>query len=321
VPRKRSDPASTDKRLRPPLDNKRPGAPSGKPAIPSRTVNRDRVVALRENKRREMEHAKDMAKRLGVEPAPKRDPDEEGLERLHVRIAHSGICSRRAAEKLILEGRVEVNGQIVVELGYKVAPEDNVRVDGVGLRTTKVYTVVINKPLGVVTTLSDPQGRPTIVRFLPDYGVQLKPVGRLDMDTEGLLVCTNDGDLAHRLAHPKYGVEKEYQAVVLGIPTDEELETLRTGVYIEGKKTFPAKVEVIHAEPKSNTTGLRIIIHEGRKRQVRLMCEAVGHPVKSLKRVRYGPLRIKGMRSGEARLMGKKEVDELRVLVGLPVED
>jgi len=268
-----------------------------------------------------MEHAKDMAKRLGVEPAPKRDPDEEGLERLHVRIAHSGICSRRAAEKLILEGRVEVNGQIVVELGYKVAPEDNVRVDGVGLRTTKVYTVVINKPLGVVTTLSDPQGRPTIVRFLPDYGVQLKPVGRLDMDTEGLLVCTNDGDLAHRLAHPKYGVEKEYQAVVLGIPTDEELETLRTGVYIEGKKTFPAKVEVIHAEPKSNTTGLRIIIHEGRKRQVRLMCEAVGHPVKSLKRVRYGPLRIKGMRSGEARLMGKKEVDELRVLVGLPVED
>lgn len=319
MPRKRSDPASTDKRLRPPLDGKRPG--SAKPVIPTRTVNRDRVVALRENKRREMEHAKDMAKRLGVEPAPKRDPGEEGLERLHVRIAHSGICSRRAAEKLILEGRVEVNGQIVVELGYKVAPEDNVRVDGVGLRSTKTYTVVINKPLGVVTTLSDPQGRPTIVRYLPDYGVQLKPVGRLDMDTEGLIVCTNDGELAHRLAHPKYGVEKEYQAVVLGIPTEEELETIRTGVYIEGKKTFPAKVEVIHAEPKSNTTGLRIIIHEGRKRQVRLMCEAVGHPVKSLKRVRYGPLRIKGMRSGEARLMGKKEVDELRVLVGLPVEE
>jgi len=327
VPRKRSDQASTDKRPGSAPANKRPGAPQGnpakpgKPAIPFRTVNRDRVVALRENKRKEMEHAKDMAKRMGIAPAPKRSADEEGLERLHVRIAHAGICSRRAAEKLILEGRVQVNDDIVAELGYKVAPDDVVRVDGLALRSIKTYTVVLNKPLGVVTTMSDPQGRPTIVRYMPDYGVQLKPVGRLDMDTEGLLVCTNDGELAHRLAHPKYGVEKEYQAVVLGIPTDEELQALRDGVYIEGKKTFPARVEVIHAEPKTNTTGLRITIHEGRKRQVRLMCDAIGHPVKSLKRVRYGPLRIKGMRSGEARLMGKKEVDELRVLVGLPVED
>jgi 23S rRNA pseudouridine2605 synthase len=297
---------------------KRYGRDPSKAVDPAlRTINRDRVVALRENKRKEIAHAKDMAKRLGVPPAPKREGDEEGLERLHVRIAHAGVCSRRAAEKLILEGRVEVNGHIVVELGYKVAAEDNVRVDGVGLRTTKSYTVVINKPLGVVTTLADPQGRPTIVRYIPDYGVQLKPVGRLDMDTEGLLLCTNDGDLAHRLAHPKYGVEKEYQAVVLGIPNDEELEALRNGVFIEGKRTAPARIEVIHAEPKTNTTGLRIIIHEGRKRQVRLMCEAVGHPVKSLKRVRYGPLKIRGMRVGEAKLLGKKEVDELRALVGL----
>jgi 23S rRNA pseudouridine2605 synthase len=282
-----------------------------------RTFNRDRIVALRQNKKREIEHAKEMTQRMGVAPAPKREGDEEGLERLHVRIAHSGLCSRRAAEKLILEGRVEVNGQIVAELGYKVTPEDEVRVDGQPIRTTKTYTVLLNKPAGVVTTLSDPQGRPTIVKYLPDFGTQLKPVGRLDMETEGLLLCTNDGELAHRLSHPRYGVEKEYQAVVLGIVGEDALESLRKGVFVEGKKTSPAQVEIIHAEPKTDTTGIRITIHEGRKRQVRLMCETVGHPVKSLKRIRYGPLRLKGMRGGEARLLGKKEVDELRRLVGL----
>lgn len=293
--------------------------PSPKPA-PEVTVNRDRVVALRRNKADAIKHAKDMTRRMGVTPAPKRDADEEGLERLHVRIAHAGVCSRRAAEKLILEGRVEVNGQIVAELGYKVAPEDQIRVDGQPIKSVKTYTVILNKPTGVVTTLSDPQGRPTIVRYIPDYGVTLKPVGRLDMDTEGLLLCTNDGELANRLAHPRYGVEKEYQAVVVGIPADEALTSLREGVYIEGRRTAPAKVEIIHAEPKTNTTGLRITIHEGRKRQVRLMFDAIGHPVKSLKRTRYGPLRIKGMRVGEARALGKKEIDELRQLVGLPVD-
>lgn len=258
-----------------------------------------------------------MTQRMGVKPAPKKDANSEELERLHVRIAHAGVCSRRAAEKLILEGRVTVNDSIVAELGYKVAPEDEVRVDGELLKTVKMYTVVLNKPTGVVTTMSDPQGRPTITRFLPDFGFPLKPVGRLDMDTEGILLCTNDGELAHRLAHPSYGVEKEYQAIVKGIPTGEVLDRLRTGVYVEGKKTSPAKVEVIHAEPKTDTTGLRITIHEGRKRQVRLMADAVGHPVISLRRLRYGPLKVKGMRPGEARLLGKKEVDELRKLVGL----
>lgn len=281
------------------------------------TANRDRVVALRRNKAEAIAHAKEMTQRMGVEPAPRPSEDAEGLERLHVRIAHAGICSRRAAEKLILEGRVTVNDRIVAELGFKVTPEDEVRVDGDLLKTTKQYTVVLNKPTGVVTTLSDPQGRPTVVRYLPDFGVPLKPVGRLDMDTEGVIVCTNDGELAHRLAHPRYGVEKEYQAIVKGIPNEEALDRLRHGVFIEGRKTSPARVEIIHAEPKTNTTGLRITIHEGRKRQVRLMTEAVGHPVISLRRLRYGPLKVKGMRPGEARLLGKKEVDELRKLVGL----
>jgi 23S rRNA pseudouridine2605 synthase len=250
-------------------------------------------------------------------PRPKAQAEPGESDRLHVRIAKSGLCSRRAAEEMIRQGRVTVNGELVTEMGVKVTDEDQVAVDGMPALVAKSYTVVLNKPTGVVTTMRDPQGRPTITRYLPDMGVPLKPVGRLDMDTEGLLVCTNDGELANRLAHPRYGVDKEYQAIVHGIPNDKSLNKLRKGIWIEGGKTSPAKVEVIHAEEKTNTTGLRITIHEGRKRQVRLMCEAIDHPVISLKRIRYGPLTIKGMRSGEARMLGKQEVDELRKLVGL----
>lgn len=254
-------------------------------------------------------------------------------ERLHVRIARAGVCSRRAAEELIRQGRVSVNGELVTEMGFKVGDSDEVALDGIAIATAKTYTLILNKPAGVVTTLRDPQGRPTIVRYLPDMGVPLKPVGRLDMDTEGLLVCTNDGELANRLAHPRYGVEKEYQAIVHGLPDEKALERLRKGVWIpdspdptarhrnearSGSKTAPAKVEVIHAEEKRNTTGLRITIHEGKKRQVRLMCEAVGHPVISLKRIRYGPLVLKGLRSGEARMLGKQEIALLRKAAGLP---
>lgn len=250
--------------------------------------------------------------------APSLEKAPTDVERLHVRISHSGLCSRRAAEQMIKDGRVEVNGKIVRELGTKVEPDDEVRVDGQVVGVARLFTVLVNKPAGLVTTLRDPQGRPTIASILPDVGVQLKPVGRLDMDTEGLLLCTNDGDLAHRLTHPRYGVEKEYQAIVTGIPEEEALNRLRKGVYIEGGRTSPAKVEVIHAEVKRNSTSLRITIHEGRKRQVRLMCEAVGHPVQSLKRTRFGPFRLKGMRPAEVRLLGQKEVNDLRTQVGLP---
>jgi 23S rRNA pseudouridine2605 synthase len=244
--------------------------------------------------------------------------DQLDSERLHVRIAHSGFCSRRAAERLIKEARVEVNGKLVIDMGVQVTPSDEVRIDGIALKSERTMSVLLYKPRGVVTTLHDPQGRPTIVRFLPDYGVTLKPVGRLDMDTDGIIICTNDGDLAHRLTHPRFGVEKEYRAVVEGIPDEKALGQLRKGVYVEGRKTAPAQIETIHAEAKSNTTGLLITIHEGRKRQIRLMCEAVGHPIKTLTRIRIGPLRSKGMRAGEAKLLSKVEVDALRKLVGLP---
>ena len=247
-------------------------------------------------------------------PAPKPDKDSE---RLHVRIARSGLCSRRAAESLILEGRVCVNGEPVVEMGFKVGPDDEVSVDGETIGIAKSYTLLLNKPVGVVTTLSDPQGRPTIMQFLPRYGVQLKPVGRLDMDTEGLLMVTNDGELANRLAHPRYGVEKEYQATVRGVLSEKALGALREGVFVEGRRTHPAVVRVVFEDAKRNETVLSLTLHEGRNRQVRLMCEAVGHPVLALKRIRYGPFILKGMRPGEARLLGKKEVEELRRSVGL----
>jgi len=241
--------------------------------------------------------------------------------RLHVRIAHSGICSRRAAEQLIADGRVQVNGQYVREMGVLLKPDDEVRVDGVKLHTPKIYTVVLNKPTGVLTTLADPRRRKTIVSFLPDFGVQLKPVGRLDMDTEGLLICTNDGELAQRLAHPSHGIEKEYLATVKGVPDEAALEKLRKGVFVDGARTAPAEAAISYKDPNERMAALRIVLHEGRKRQVRLMCQTVGHPVMSLKRIRVGPLLVKGMRPGECRLLGKKEVDSLRKLVGLPIDE
>lgn len=256
-------------------------------------------------------------------PKPKspKKPKEDGRERLHVRIAHAGICSRRAAEQYIREGRVTVNDEYVREMGVSVGPEDIVAVDGIVLNTAKKYTIVLNKPKGVVTTLFDPQQRPTIVRYLPDYGVQLKPVGRLDMDTEGLLLVTNDGELAQRLAHPSYGIEKEYVATLEGVPDEKLLEKLRKGIWIEGGKTSPAKVDMTYGEPGGRTSSIKVVIHEGRKRQVRLMFEAIGFRVTALKRVRIGPLILKGMRSGECKLLGKKEVDQLRKLVGLEPQE
>lgn len=291
-------------------------SPSKPKTALERDLNRDRIRSLKENRARAIEHSKDMAQRMGVPPAKSLSSDTG--ERLHVRIARAGVCSRRTAEALIREGRVTVNGQIVMEMGIKVDDGAEIRVDGQPISIAKQYTVLLNKPTGVVTTLRDPQGRPTILKYLPDYGVQLKPIGRLDMDTEGLLLVTNDGDLAHRLAHPRYGIEKEYVAIVRGVPNEKALSDLRKGVFVEGRKTAPAVVEVIHVEEKKGTTGLRITIHEGRKRQIRLMCEFVGHPVISLKRVRIGHLVLKGLRAGEARLLGKKEVDALRAEVGLP---
>ncbi|MEQ1932489.1 MAG: pseudouridine synthase [Fimbriimonadaceae bacterium] len=237
-------------------------------------------------------------------------------ERLHKRVAASGICSRRTAETMISEGRVMVNGEMVTAMGIMVSDADEIHVDGKSIGRAKVYTLIMNKPVGIVTSLSDPQGRPTVKHLLPDMGVQLKPVGRLDMDSEGLIIFTNDGELAQRLTHPRHKVEKEYEVVVMGRPSDHAVERLRKGVHIEDGMTAPAQVE-LPRQKGSDTTLLRITIFEGRKRQIRQMCEVVGHPVVSLKRVRIGPLRLYKMPRGSCRMLSQVELGVLRKAVGL----
>jgi 23S rRNA pseudouridine2605 synthase len=220
-------------------------------------------------------------------------------------LARLGFGSRRVCDDLIAEGRVVVNGS-VAELGRRVDPEhDKVSVDGVpiGIRPDAVY-YLLHKPRGVVTTAADPQGRSTVVELVPD-APRVFPVGRLDADTEGLLLLTNDGDLAHRLTHPSFGVEKEYLAEVEGTPAPAAVRRLREGVELDDGMTAPAKVALT---PPST---LRITIHEGRNRQVRRMCEAVGHPVRRLVRIRIGPITDRRLKPGEWRLLTRDEVHSL----------
>ena len=237
--------------------------------------------------------------------------------RLHRYIAQSGLTSRRKAEELIAQGRVMVNGQVVTAMGVLVEADDEVSVDGEVLKIQETYTLLMNKPKGLLTTLHDPQGRPTVMALLPKELQSAKPVGRLDKDTEGLLLLTTDGELAMRLTHAKYGIEKEYLAVVEGIPTLASLEKLKRGVFVEGRRTAPCQAEMIPGDATKGTSRLKIILHEGRKRQVREMCLSIGHQVISLRRVRIGHLILKGMAPGEVRRLPKKEVDRLRREVGL----
>jgi len=229
-------------------------------------------------------------------------PDGERLQKV---LARAGIGSRRTCEELIAEGRVTVNGA-VADLGRRVDVEhDLVELDGaaIGVRPDLVY-YLLNKPPGVVTTADDPQGRPTVVGLVPDEP-RVFPVGRLDVETEGLLVLTNDGELTHRLTHPSFGVDKEYLAHVNGQPTRAELRRLREGVELDDGLTAPAQVSM-------PTPGLlRIVLHEGRNRQVRRMCEAIGHPVQRLVRSRIGPITDRKLKPGSWREL---TVDEVRAL-------
>jgi 23S rRNA pseudouridine2605 synthase len=226
-------------------------------------------------------------------------------ERLQKVLALAGIGSRRACEELIASGRVTVNG-VVAELGRRVDPaEDRVTVDGVALsiRPGLVY-YLLNKPPGVVTTASDPQGRTTVIDLVP-RNPRVFPVGRLDAATEGLLILTNDGELAYHLTHPRYGVDKEYFAVVEGAPSPIALRRLREGVELEDGMTAPARVALVPPN------GLRVTIHEGRNRQVRRMCDAIGHPVVQLVRTRIGPVADRRLRPGTWRPLAAKEVRAL----------
>jgi len=228
-----------------------------------------------------------------------------GLPRLQKVLAERGWGSRRVCDELIADGRVTVNGEVAV-LGRRVDPDhDRVEVDGVaiGVRPGLVH-YLLNKPVGVVTTASDPQGRQTVVQLVPEEP-RVFPVGRLDVETEGLLLLTNDGDLANRLTHPSQGVEKEYVAEVDGTVSAGELRRLREGILLDDGMTAPAKV----SQPTPGV--LRLTIHEGRNRQIRRMCAAIGHPVRRLVRVRIGPIRDPQLAPGTWREL---DLDEIRRL-------
>lgn len=237
--------------------------------------------------------------------------------RLHRFLAMCGVASRRKAEELILEGRVTVNGDTVTELGTKVSAEDTVLFDGNPVRLQETVTYLMHKPKGVLTTMHDPQGRKTVKEYLPPNAPVVKPVGRLDRETDGLLILTNDGELAMRLTHARYGVEKEYKAIVHGKVEERNADRLRKGIVIDGYRTRPAEIHLLGYDPKQHTTGLKIVLHEGRKRQIRLMADAIGHPVVTLRRVRIGNVLLKGLSPGEVRLLGQKDLKALSSLVGL----
>lgn len=239
------------------------------------------------------------------------DEDSGARERLQKVLARAGVESRRAAEEMILAGRVGVNGVICTVLGTKVDPEqDAITVDGTPIprRVKKVY-LLLNKPPGYITTVSDPENRPTVMDLVP-RNARLFPVGRLDANSEGLILMTNDGELANLLAHPRYSYEKEYHVGVPGHVREDDLRTLREGVEIEGGRTNPAKVRVLSADGK--ITWLSITIHEGRNRQVRRMLHALGYRVDRLVRVRIGPLWLGSLARGTYRLMTPAELRRLR---------
>ena len=238
-------------------------------------------------------------------------------ERLQKILSKAGITSRRKAEGLILQGRVSVNGKIVRELGTKaVLGRDEIRVDGKTIKPeSEGVVLVLFKPRRCVTTLHDPQGRRTVADFVNKFPMRLYPVGRLDYDAEGLLLLTNDGELAHRLQHPRYKVPKTYLVKVRGNPPAEALASLQQGVNLEDGITAPAELIVMEDDQKA--TWLSLTLREGRKHQVKRMCAAVGHPVLRLRRTKVGPIELDDLRPGEIRRLKSREVRSLRKNVGL----
>jgi 23S rRNA pseudouridine2605 synthase len=235
--------------------------------------------------------------------------NDEG-ERLQKVLARAGFGSRRTNEELIAAGRVTVNGDVAV-LGRRVDPlTDRIALDGVPVVVdTNLVHWLLNKPAGHVTTMQDTHGRPTVLDLVPNEP-RVFPVGRLDLETEGLLILTNDGDLAQLLTHPSHGVEKEYFVEVEGKPTPGALRTLRTGVDLDDGRTHPAQAKILQ-ESATGTTALSIVVKEGRKRLVRRMCAEVGHPVVRLARTRIGPLRDTHLAPGEWRVLTSEEVRSL----------
>lgn len=244
-------------------------------------------------------------------PGPSLRPDRG--ERLQKFIARAGVASRRRAEVLIVSGRVRVNGRPATVLGTRVRPEvDEVVVDGVRVQPAPVRWVMLNKPAGCLTTRHDDRGRDTVYGLLPELLRGLVHVGRLDQATEGLLLFTNDGEVANLLAHPRYGVEREYRARVAGTPSSDALGRLVSGVRLEDGIARAVRARMRHRGPPCAV--LELVLREGRKREVRRMCRAVGHPVRRLERVRFGPIRLRGLARGEWRDLSEAEMAALERL-------
>jgi 23S rRNA pseudouridine2605 synthase len=236
------------------------------------------------------------------------------MERLQKILSQAGIASRRASEQLMTDGRVTVNGKTVLELGTKAdASRDDIRVDGRRIKIPDRHLyLLVNKPRGYVTTRSDPQKRPTVIDLLAGVTDYVYPVGRLDFDSEGLLILTNDGDLAARLTHPSHGVARVYEARVLGVPDAHDLDRLSRGLVVDGRRTQPAEVKLTPVRRGADEATIVLTIREGRNRQVRKMCDAIGHPVNHLRRIAIGPIRDPRLKPGVWRDLRDDEVALLK---------
>lgn len=237
------------------------------------------------------------------------------MERLQKYISQSGIASRRKAEELIIAGKVQVNGKVITELGTKINPErDRVKVGGKLLEVEKKTYYLLNKPKGVITSVVDPEGRSTVMDYIKGTTVRLYPIGRLDYNTEGLILMTNDGELAQNLMHPSKGVEKTYEVRLLGRVRDEDLDEISQGVPLTDGLTAPSEVVDFGFDNKTNQTTVEISIHEGKNRQVRRMFEHYGYKIHNLKRIAYGGLTLSGVKRGAFRELTMAEVRTLKGL-------
>jgi len=237
---------------------------------------------------------------------------QDKAERLQKKIAKSGITSRRKAEELIVQGRVRVNQKIVTELGTKVTDKDKIEVNDIPITEEKKVYYLLYKPRGIITSAKDDKGRKTVLDYFPDISERIYPVGRLDYDSSGILVLTNDGDFANLLMHPRHKVNKVYVAKIKGIPEPRELQSLKKGISDKNELLKLKSFKVLSKDTKQNTMVLQIVLQEGKNRHIRRMMEGLGYPVQKLKREEYGILNLKGLQPGKYRKLTAKEIEELK---------
>lgn len=233
------------------------------------------------------------------------------MTRINKFLAHAGVASRRKAEELITAGKVTVNNVIVTELGFQVESGDRVEVNGIAVYNEEPVYYLLNKPRGYISSVSDDKGRKTVMELLPAIKERIYPVGRLDWDTSGLLLLTNDGEFTNLMTHPRHSVDKIYIAKVEGQANKENLRPLTLGMELEGKKVSPARYEILKQDKAKNSSVVQLTIHEGQNHQVKKMFAAVGLPVQKLSRVQYGTLTLDGVPAGQYRRLNKKEVSQL----------